>query len=467
MGKTLSSFAISLVFTAYWITGAQANIGEDFGYGPRSASLGGASAAWNFDGYAAYNNPAGLPLINRSGTGFTDERFSLSYGIIYMNPQFTPITGVVTINSYSSGPGVTPQTGTVDNSYKNTFGQMFGASWRADPEWMNLTLGLTVFFPFAQLALIDSGETLEPEYVLYRDRTQQPDVTFAGGIEILPGLHFGAGMHVDYTLATTSDATLLQTTAGPSTARLQTSIAPKVTPFFGLQMNDSDKTSIGFVARFPSSVTSTIRVNSYFQPLGSLNTVPVTFAANDTIVYQPLSFELSGMIKTSENTRTFGQLDYQSWSHFQAPFLMISNPCAGAGCGIPTAGGPTLDAQYRDIWIPRIGEEISIGGKTTVRLGYAYHQSIFKTTPAGIGNYLDPSKHLINAGMGWVFDRFLGYHKPWNLDVSLNYEQLITQTVTKSPGDEAGNLSSQKIGAPGYEAGGHVLGGQVALTLGI
>jgi hypothetical protein len=177
------------------------------------------------------------------------------------------------------------------------------------------------------------------------------------------------------------------------------------------------------------------------------------------------------MVKTSENLRTHVQLDYQVWSHFEAPYLLVANPQVegcGADCGLLISGGPALDAQYRNIWIPRIGEEISFG-KTTLRLGYAYRQGIFKDTPSGIGNYLDPSKHMFNAGMGFVFDRFMGYKKPWNLDFSLDYQALVSQTVVKTSGDETGSTanSSAKIGSPGYQTGGHVFGGQVALTLGI
>lgn len=447
---------------------ARASIGGDYGFGPRSASLAGASSSWNFDGYSAYNNPAGLPLINRSGTGFPSERFSFSYGLVYMAPSFSPIDNVITANSYTYGP-MTPSatSGSVDTAYKSSFGQILGGSWIADPEWKNFTLGFTVFFPLNSLAYIDTGPTLQPEYVLYRDRNQQPEIALAGGLELTPTFRVGAGLRVDYTLSAESDATLLLTNQGASSAQLATSIKPKLTPYFGFQFSKEDRYSIGFVTRFPSAVTSSLTINSAFQALPGVNTVPVSFGAQDTLVYQPLSLELGGSYQTSPKARSYAQLDFQSWSHFKAPYLLLGNACSGAGCGVVISGGPTIEAEYRDILIPRIGEEITLRNNSTLRLGYAYRPGIFRSTPGGIGNYLDPSKHLLNVGMGFVYNRFLGYRKPWNLDVSLNYQGMVSQSVTKTTGDENGTPSSQKIGAPGYQTGGHVLGGQLSLTLGI
>jgi long-subunit fatty acid transport protein len=447
---------------------SQANVGSDYGFGPRSASLGGNSVSWNFDGFAAYNNPAGLPLINKSGTGFPEERFSVSYGIVYIDPQFTTIGNVVTQNSGTGGlpQGASPSSisGIVNTSYKPTFGQMLGAAWRADPEWYNFTLGITAFLPVDQLAYIDTGETFEPEYVLYRDRTQQPDISLAGALEVTNWLRFGFGVHVAYTLTSQADASINQGGAVASTARFQTILKPKLSPFFGIQISADDQASAGLVVRLPSSEDSSFEINTTAQAVGFLPSVPFAFVASSTIVYDPLSIQLGGSFKTTEDTRTYLQIDYDFWSSFQAPLLEIANPSSTAG--LVLSPGPNIGYSYRNTLIPRIAEEF-IYGTVKFRLGYAYQPGIINGPPDGIGNYLDPDKHLFNAGMGFIFQRFMGYHKPWNLDFSLDYQALVTQNVEKTPGDEAGNASNLKIGAPGYQAGGHVFGGEVALTLGL
>ena len=462
---------IPLVLASTAASTALAGIGNDYGFGPRSAALGGNSTSWNFDGFAAYNNPAGLPLINRSGTGFASGRFSFSYGIVYMDPQFDAIQNVVTANIATGGlpTGTNPpqQFGNVDTSYRSTFGQIIGAAWRADPDWHNLTLGLTIFFPFAQLAYIDTGETYEPEYFLYRDRTQQPDVTFAGGMELTDHLRVGVGMHVAYVLSSEADANVA--VSAPTTARFETDIKPKISPYFGLLYSKDDKSSLGLVVRMENSETSNFTVNTTAQAAGFLPSIPVNFLANDTIVYDPLSIELGGSLETSEKTRTYLQLEYQFWSKFQPPYLYIANPTTNAG--IPLQPGPQLNFSYRNIVIPRIGEEISLGrwlsSDTKLRLGYAYRPGVIDGPPDDSGNFLDPDKQMLNAGMGFVFQRFLGYRKPWNLDFSLDYQLLVTQTIVKSANDEQGTAGNEKIGAPGYQAGGHVFGGQIAFTLGL
>lgn len=461
--RILILFTISLAFT----TSVNADVGSEYGFGPISGSLAGNSVAWDFNGYAGYNNPAGLPLIDRAGSIFHDARFILSYGIIYMDPEFSDISNVVISNKYwgNDVSGNNYSTGNVDNSYKSVFGQEIGMAYRINPEWHNLTLGVTLFFPFEQLAYLDSGETYEPEYVLYRSNGQQPDLTFSAGGEITKNFRAGLGLHVAYNLSTSASGTIQAT--NPSTERFTSDIKPKASPYLGFHyMSDDEKKTAGLVMRFANSEDSKFNVNTGAQPIGSFPNIPVSFLAGDTIIYSPFTVQLGGSLQTAGNGRTYFQLDYQHWNAFSAPYLMITNPCAGVGCGVTVQKGPQLDVKYRDIFVPRLGHQIT-RGNMKYRFGYGYRPGIISDPTSGIGNYLDPSKHLFNAGVGFEFERFFGYKKPWNLDFSLEYQQFVTQTVTKTPGDEAGDLTSKKIGAPGYDAGGHVIGGQIALSVGM
>jgi hypothetical protein len=77
--------------------------------------------------------------------------------------------------------------------------------------------------------------------------------------------------------------------------------------------------------------------------------------------------------------------------------------------------------------------------------------------PISTGNYLDPPTHEISAGLGFKFSHFLGYAAPCALDLHLAYDLLVSSHVTKQdPSD---------IGAPGYDVGGHVLGGGTSVSL--
>jgi hypothetical protein len=115
--------------------------------------------------------------------------------------------------------------------------------------------------------------------------------------------------------------------------------------------------------------------------------------------------------------------------------------------------------------IPRVGEEISLSEVSTIRVGYAYRPSFLAEVPNGAGNYLDPPKHMVNLGLGLNYKHFMGFETAARLDFNLSYHALVTQTITKTSGDEAGNPSGTKIGSPGYDAGGKILGGGVTLSL--
>ncbi len=85
--------------------------------------------------------------------------------------------------------------------------------------------------------------------------------------------------------------------------------------------------------------------------------------------------------------------------------------------------------------------------------------------PTEGGNYLDPAKHSLTLGWGLKYQHFLGFETGCQLDFNVLFQHLPVQHVVKSPGNEVGNLSDLKIGAPGYDAGGNILGGGVSLSL--
>jgi len=99
----------------------------------------------------------------------------------------------------------------------------------------------------------------------------------------------------------------------------------------------------------------------------------------------------------------------------------------------------------------------------TLRLGYAYRPSIMANLP-DVGNYLDPPKHMLTAGLGWKFRSLLGFAIPTQLDIHGAYHVLVTQLIVKSLNDEFG-YAGYKIGFPSYSAGGAVFGGGVSVTL--
>ena len=442
----------------------KANVGEAYGFGPRTAALGGATVAWGFDGYASYINPAGLGLK----PSYSDKRLTLSWGIVHMDPRFRPIDNIIVENTYTSDKQTS---GNVDNSYRSTSGQVLGLSYRLFPESFNFTFGMTYFMPLSQAAYLDTGEPFVPEYVLYRTRTQRPQLEMAIGADLGRGVHIGSGLHLSFALTSNAIVMLQSDTTKPSTMRFSSSLKPKASPYFGLLFLPAkdDSLSLGLVLRFPSAADNFMTLRSGARVFGSFDALDFNFLAASALFYDPLSVELGGSWQHAHNARLFWQLDYQAWGKFQAPALLIQDPsitdCADTSCGMNISSGNNPKFDYKNIFVPRIGEEISIG-KTAFRLGYSYRPSFLKNLPTEAGNYLDPPKHMMGIGAGFEFSRFLSFYVPCKLDLNLSYHHLVSQHVDKTDGDEKNTgVGNQKIGAPGYDTGGKIIGGGVSLTL--
>ena len=450
-----------ILFCAFsWAWPAFADLGMSLGFGSRTQSLGGASVAWGFDGYASYDNPAALSL--REGE-HADKNWALSWGLIVAQPSFLSIDNVVTQNTFTSS-SVTM--GSVDTNYKATFGQEFGISWHVFPDFLNLSAGATVYFPMNQVAYMDSGEELIPEYFLYREAGQNPQIELGVGADLGRGFHVGAGIHYAFALTSTTNANIQSISGTGSTLRFAASMAPKAAPYLGFLFapkSNPDLYSFGAVLRFPVTYNNTLNINTSAGLAPPISTIPLNFEATSAMLYDPMELELGTSWKVFSWTRAFAEIDYQAWSNYQLPALNIQNQ--NPPTGVIIASSPNFSYAFQDIWVPRLGEEFYLSRVATFRLGYAYVPSVLSGLPTGTGNYLDPSQHMINAGFGFRFKHLLWWDAPFQADFNFLFDKLITQSIWKSPGDEGGNASDPKIGSPGYDAGGFVLGGGVTLSL--
>jgi hypothetical protein len=442
---------------------SHADVGQAFGFGSRASSLGGRSAAHGGDGFAAYANPA-APAANRS-----EKRFQLSTAVIFMRPQFDAIDGVVIENSYV---GDATRTGSVDNDYRATLGQAVGAVIHLAPDWWNLSLGVTGFLPLEQIAYLDTGETYVPEYVLYRARTQRPQLDFSLAAQPLPGFSFGAGLHLGFSLTSVGIIHLGGDANSVSTMRFSASMKPKLTPYFGLHyrntqstpesMDEAGEFATGLTVRLPTVYDNSMRIDASARVLGALPGLDFNFDAMSALYYDPLSVELGFSWRVLPFWTTYAQAEAELWTLYQSPALNIGDPeVASAGVTVQPSDLPPL--PLRNIFILRAGQEFHLG-RHSIRAGYAYRPGIFGGDRSGAGNYLDPDQHVGSIGYGIGFKSLLGYKADWTLDTHLALHYLVRETITKSAGDESGAAGS-KIGSPGYVAGGFMGGGGVSVSL--
>ena len=488
----MKSFLFGLTFLLFlqgiiFHSKAQANIGQDFGFGAQVMSLGGAGVGWNTQGFAAYHNPASLS--DPFSVLGSEKNLMLSWGVAFIHPQFSPMKSILLQNGYIADEAyrptaVNPQASLVGDgdtdSYRNTFGQTLGLTYHLAPDFFNLSLGLVTFFPIEQLAYMDTGHSLEPEYVLYRSRTQRPQVEAGLGARFSNGIALGAGVHAAFNL--TGNGTLFINTQSNtvSTMRFTASLKPKIAPYAGIYFSPEGESqpsySLGAVVRAPVTSENLLKFSSGARVFGSFAAVDFNFDSKSVLFYDPLSIEVGGMLSLLRDLKVMWQLDYQAWSRFQAPALLISqaevsrcesnDPADCPAGGLKISPGVPADQQYRNILVPRLGVEKVVRDGVTLRLGYAYRPSILKGLPTGAGNNLDPSKHQLNLGMGLEFKKFLSYEIASRLDFALLYHLMKSEHVTKTPGtNEAGVGNDQKIGYPGYDVGGKMLGGAVTLSL--
>jgi long-subunit fatty acid transport protein len=463
MMKPVLIFTLPLVLLGALTEPARANIGDIYGFGSRSAALAGATVAGGFEAFSAYSNPAGL---TRTG----EKRLQLSWGYLDMSPSFLPIENVVVENNYTSDKR---REGNVDTSYRDTFGQVLGLTYLIAPDFYRLSIGLANFQPMNQIAYVDSGETFEPEYFLYRARTQRPQYELGLGFQPASAISFGVGLHIAYSLTTNTSIFLQTDPTKPSTMRMAASMKPRVGPYFGAYYQSPDKhgdITAGAVLRLPVKSASEIVLKSGARALGPLVALDFNATAVSAMFYDPLSVELGTTWRYLRTLRLYLQADYQAWSKFSPPSILITDPqtenCVGTCTGVGISAGHNPSYSFQDILIPRLGNEWEITPSTLLRVGYYYRPSMLADLPTEAGNYLDPPKHAFNLGVGFKFAHFLVFEAPCSLDFHFSYQRLVTQQISKTPGNELGvGTGNDKIGAPGYVAGGKIYGGGVSVSL--
>jgi hypothetical protein len=457
---------LTLLLTTLSITpSAIGAIGDRFGFSSEDASLAGAGVGTDeISGVSAFDNPAAMSLL-RSNSANVESALRFTWATLYSQPKFADIHNVVVENPVNSdqSPG-TSRVANVDTNYPATFGQTLGFSVRSKKSDHHWGFGAVAYLPLDRLALLDSGESFVPEYTLHRGRTQKPEFQAALSGLLSKDLSFGAGVYLGARLTSDTTIFLNQGAGTVSTMRIAASLKTQATPFFGLSFLASDALSLGLVVRFASSSPESLNVQASARAVGNVAAPDFSFPAIGTMYYDPFTVSAGSKIRTSSTTTLFLQLDYQAWSKFESPAILIQNQACDPNCGVDFESGRNLTGRTRDIVVPRIGHSWIIG-TSEIRVGYAYRPGIYRNLPTEAGNAVDPNEHRFSAGYGWAIASFPFFDAPGRFDFHGAYSLYPKQTVVKTAGDENGNLSNQKVGAPGYEIGGSEWGGGFTVEL--
>jgi hypothetical protein len=460
--KPLSLLAL-LAFAL--VAGAEASIADRYGLTSESAALGGARAgAGEFSSASSVENPSQLSL-DPAGPG----RVRFHWGVLYSAPRFADIRGVVVANAVNSDTSAGAEdVRDVDTTYPVTFGQSVGFSIQSARSERRWGFGAVAYLPLDRLALVDSGQPYEPEYVLHRS-TQRPDFRFAFSGLLSSELAFGAGLAIGTKLDSSTTVFLNQGAGTSSWMRISASLKTKATPYLGLSWKASDSLRLGLNWRFASSQPETLNVRATARAIGNVSALDFSYPAISTMYYDPATLEVGGKWDYAGGRALYFQADWQRWSSFESPALVIQDPwtssCTGGGCGgVDFSPGRDLSRPTRDLVVPRIGHSWSIGDGE-LRAGYLYRPGIYRDLPIGAGNTLDPDEHRWSAGYGAAFDSFFAFDAPGRLDFHASWSLYPKARVEKSPGDENGATPGRKVGDPGYDVGGHEWGGGLTLQL--
>jgi len=378
-----------------------------------------------------------------------DHPFVIEAGIEYLHTAIPTIQNVIVENPSTSATNSNTY-GNVDNSYPDVLAQTIRAQFLLS-DTSKWTLSIKTFLPLNSLAQMDTGNTYQPEFVLYRAELQRPRIAVMSGMNLSDDWRVGLGADVGFSIDAVADVYLQSGTGTYSDQRISAKLKPNVASQASLQYLD-----YSFTARGENKSTLDLSANATAAVFSAVKAgLDFSYLSQSALYFEPWEFELDGKVHLTETTAILWGASYEMWSRFQAPAAIIQGPvqnnCNGqSGCNSSFSPGLTPAFQARDLIVPTLGIQWQMADNR-YQFTYRFKDSIFKNTPTSNGNYLDPPRH--DAMFQVTFPFASGFE--WSLHAQVS--RLMSQDVVKSDVNE--------IGAPGYTASGWLYGGGVDVSI--
>ena len=378
--------------------------------------------------------------------GFTNK-FNVYLGATSTAVYFEKINNIVVKNTSTSG---VTEYGNVDVNYPKFYGNALHLSIPVGGQEHLGTIALSAFFPIGDIIKASSGHPYLPEYVMYRSRHQRTSLylNFAKSLSDSWAVSLGTILGFQASALVKTNMSL-NGTSYPSWVTAQAEVEP----------------SLGVIASVVKRFEKAQAYLTYQQEMKSNLKAQLngeisnpTAALFDSTMDQMLSYDPHtirvGANKSFEKTEVFGALEYQIWSQYKTPKMHIIQ-----NSGVVLSSKEFEKLSLRDTINPRLGVRYNWNKHFSTMIGAQYRMTPFKGDFNGKGNSVDVDS-LIGA-IGGEY-RFTLFSKDVQLGGSFQYHKLASKHVTKTPGME-NDQAGDKIGAPGYDIGGHIIAGSVGL----
>ncbi|MDF1663457.1 MAG: outer membrane protein transport protein [Planctomycetota bacterium] len=407
MRKFIVLFSLSMVLFG----GSTATAGnfDEFGFGARATSLGGAFTAYASGPEAAYYNPAALVLSRKFNvlTGFSFADYQLEFD--------------------SQNGRLDDQTERLDDLSAYSFGISTAVPFLGDPN--RFGLGLAIFLPTRAVATVTArAPSSTPDFAQYEARHDRIQAYLSGAVKITDWFYFGAGVQI---FANAEGRADVDTIGGVGASEFTFDLEGDAAPILGLYLYPTDNLSFGFTYRGEISLKLDFDVTAF-------GLIPAA-TLEGLVLFSPDQFALGMSYNPTDSLFFLLDVTYFTWSRFEDPFL--------------TNNGNRETLRYDDTIVPRVGVEYFATDDLSVRFGYFYRPSPIPKQD-GNRNLVDSDKHVVSVGLGYtfVFEKFFyAYKKPEidadaakttvNLFFQFHYHQdeRVTKNVPVDPSDPVGN----------------------------
>ncbi|MGE3972938.1 MAG: OmpP1/FadL family transporter [Bdellovibrionales bacterium] len=432
----MSTF-LNLLFVLLLPVESWADMNSTYGFGSTSAALAGSNRAKSYDAFTVERNPA---LMSFSGA-------RTSYGLLGGFDQFQDLENVNTDSVFLGGSNTTSS---VDTDVPDTLNVLVGSIWTFGSSDRDYRVGLTVSAPVDKVTEPTTKDLYQPQYAMYLSDSQRLSLSAAISRRLGERWSLGVGLAYYLVQGATYQSRMPSdgATARTTTANLKTTVKPAYAPLAGLAWKATDRQtwSLNYVGIRDSKLKARSEV-----VLGIVGATPVAFEGEASLFYDPETWSL-GYTYEGENTDILLALDYERWGRFNGSAMQLSFITFQS-----TFRQYPVDAQYKDILVPRLGLSTRVG-EGSVKTGLAYRPS---PTPAleKETNFLDSDRVIYGLGYGFPSTLFGLLDSPLTIDLHSQVQYLMPKTVIKE------NPSS--IGGPRYEVRGYVFSYGINFNVGI